>query len=393
MISLIHDVAHYRQEGDLASFLHPDDRIFSSDRGVFITHGCVASVPAFDIISLLSEIDAHGCTQPPFLVFGYDFAASHAPEYFDLPSHMIHIDDHQWVTHYRIALSDDDLPGREHEALSYPHHVELMSPESKDRFIDKVNIALKHIDAGDISKIVISRQVNMTADVPIDRRLLVHELIASQPESFVYDVNGCVGASPELLVEKHERSLRCLPMAGTRRRHARIDHDDADIADLKTSSKDAHEHKYVVDDIVSRLGKVADNVTSSDSPHVVRLPHVSHLATSISATARENTTLLNYIDALHPTPAVAGTPTQAARDLIAEIEGFDRGTYAAPVGWIDARGDGQSAIALRCAIIEGTRARLFAGVGIVAGSDPEKEWDETQAKCGVMRDALMNITQ
>jgi menaquinone-specific isochorismate synthase len=209
----------------------------------------------------------------------------------------------------------------------------------------------------------------------------------------VYSVDGYVGASPELLVEKFSQSMKCLPMAGTRRRHARVDEDDADIADLATNIKDRNEHRAVIDDILANLKSIARDVTASDVPHVVRLPHVSHLTTSVTGTVSVETSLLDLVGVLHPTPAVAGTPTKRALELITDIEDFNRGNYGAPVGWLNASGDGQSAIALRCARIEGSHARLFAGVGIVAGSDPESEWEETKAKFSVMRDALMNITQ
>lgn len=259
--------------------------------------------------------------------------------------------------------------------------------------MEKVRTILKHIEVGEVTKVVLARQLFVSADVPIDLRLLVTQLMDTQPESFVYSVNGFVGASPELLVEKFSRAIRCLPMAGTRRRHARIDDDDADIADLQTNVKDRAEHSVVIDDIVKKLGDIANNVSASNVPHVVRLPHVAHLATSVTATADIHTDLMEFVDALHPTPAVAGTPTLRAMEIITDVEGFSRDNYGAPVGWINASGDGQCAIALRCARVQGAHAQLFAGVGIVAGSDPLAEWNETQAKFGVMRDALLNITQ
>ncbi len=388
---------HYRLETTLESIVSIHDDVFISSRGTYICRGNLGLYPPQEIVRVLADLEGEeDPEQKPFVIFSQSFSQrSIEDSNITLPSEMIHIDHHQWVTHYRISGENEPMwpASATHESVEHPHHVEMMSPESRDQFIDKVETVLKHIEIGDVTKVVIARQLNVTADVAIDPRLLVTELIHSQPESFIFSVDSFVGASPELLVEKSSRSIRSLPMAGTRRRHARIDDDDADIADLQTNSKDRNEHQVVIDDIVDKLSRIATNVTSSDVPHVVRLPHVAHLATSVTATASTDSDLMTFVAALHPTPAVAGTPTDAAISIIDDVEGFNRGMYGAPVGWVDASGDGQCAIALRCARVTGTQAQLFAGVGIVAGSDPVQEWDETQAKFGVMRDAMMNITQ
>ncbi|HMS24181.1 MAG TPA: isochorismate synthase [Acidimicrobiia bacterium] len=397
------EVENYRLDSSLSNILSPEDSIFISSRGIYICRGVLDTFPANDIVDVLRALEGTSANDhKPFAIFGQTFdpqANNRADNLIALPQEMIHIDNHQWITHFRIskgsaqnAITRQEAPSV-HHSIEHPHHIEMMSPESRDQFVDKIETVLKHIEIGNATKVVIARQLNVSADVPIDIRLLVCELMDSQPESYVFAVNGFVGASPELLVEKFSRSIRCLPMAGTRRRHARIDDDDADIADLQTNMKDRNEHQVVIDDIVSKLETVASNVTSSEVPHVVRLPHVAHLATSVTATAAPSSDLMTLITTLHPTPAVAGTPTQTAMKIIAEVEGFDRDMYGAPVGWVDSSGDGQSAIAIRCAQVKGAHARLYAGVGIVSGSDALQEWDETQAKFGVMRDAMMNITQ
>jgi isochorismate synthase len=398
MTEFSYEVSQYRLESSLIDLLQKEDSFFSSSHGIFINRGAIDYFPLRDIKKILAELDGQDQNdRKPFIVFGHQFSKTgHNDEATPLPKEMIHIDSHNWVTHFLISSDTKERTERQTpppKEIEHPHHVELMSPESKDQFTDKVEQVLKHIAIGDAAKVVISRQLNVSADIEIDTRLLIAELLDSQPESYVFAVNGFVGASPELLVEKFSRTIRCLPMAGTRRRHARRDEDDADIADLRTNSKDRSEHKVVIDDIISKLSMRCSNVTSSSVPHVVRLPHVSHLATSVTATTTGNTDLNGLIEVLHPTPAVAGTPTDKAMKIISEIEGFNRGNYGAPVGWIDSSGDGQCAIALRCAKIEGSQAQLYAGVGIVEGSDPSQEWDETQAKFGVMRDAMMNITQ
>lgn len=384
----------YQFSSNLDSFLKIDDRVFISSHGTFISRGTIAKVGQLELAGILSDLKSPDTQRQPFVVFAEDFDSVNN-RLIDLPSEMIFIDNNDWVTHFLISAdnSSPQISAIDTSRAENPHYIEMMSPESKDQFIDKVQTVLKHIEAGQVEKVVIARQLNVTADIDIDTRLLIAELIKAQPSSYVFCIDGFIGASPELLVEKFSRSIKSLPMAGTRRRHARIDEDDAEIADLINSTKDLNEHRVVVENIVANLEAVTDNVHSATAPHVERFPHVAHLATSITATAKDNTNLFDIIDAIHPTPAVAGTPTSAALQIIRDIEDFDRKIYGAPVGWIDSNGDGQCAVALRCAYVDGNMAHLFAGVGIVHGSDPELEYDETQVKFGTIRDALMNITQ
>lgn len=397
---LYFEVKNYMLEDKLTSILDKDDNLFVSPKGIFICKGILDTFKPQDIVSVLESLKGELTNDiKPFALFGLPFTRnSSSATLFDqvaLPKEMIHVDEHNWVTHFYISdnLNDRSTQQNKNQAIEHPHQIEIMSPESKDQFIDKIEIALKNIETDNIKKVVIARQLNVFADIEIDSRLLIKELIDSQPGSFIFSYKNFIGASPELLVEKFGETLRCLPMAGTRKRHARQDDDDLDIADLQTNSKDNIEHKVVVEDILEKLKKFSKNINYSKTPHVVRLPHVSHLATSISATSNQNTTLLDLVVGLHPTPAVAGTPTDTAIDLVDQIEGFDRGLYGAPVGWVNSLGDGQCAIALRCAKIDGKKAQLFAGVGIIQGSVPESEWNETQAKFGVIRDAMMNIAQ
>jgi isochorismate synthase EntC len=158
---------------------------------------------------------------------------------------------------------------------------------------------------------------------------------------------------------------------------------------MASSAKEQAEHRLVVDDVRAKLGRLGDRYPDTSGPGVVRLSTVAHLATTVRCRLTDpSTSALHVATLLHPTPAVAGVPEAAALAAIAELEGFDRGLYAGPVGWVDARGDGDWAVALRSATLDGTRARLVAGAGIVDGSDPEREWDETEAKLSTMRSAL-----
>jgi menaquinone-specific isochorismate synthase len=178
-------------------------------------------------------------------------------------------------------------------------------------------------------------------------------------------------------------------MAGTVAQGGTADDDRRVVAAMAASTKEQHEHRLVVDDVRARLHRLSDGPTSAKGPDVVRLSTVAHLATTIRARLRDPAmSALDVAALLHPTPAVAGVPHDAALAAIAELEGFDRGLYAGPVGWVDVRGDGDWAVALRSATLDGTRARLVAGAGIVAGSDPDAEWDETESKLAAMRSAL-----
>jgi len=178
-------------------------------------------------------------------------------------------------------------------------------------------------------------------------------------------------------------------MAGTVAQGGSPGDDRRLVAAMSASGKEQNEHRLVVDDVRAKLRTLGDHPSQTKGPEVVRLSTVAHLATTVRCRLRDpSMSALDVAALLHPTPAVAGVPLDGALAAIAELEGFDRGLYAGPVGWVDARGDGDWAVALRSATLDGTRARLVAGAGIVAGSDPDAEWDETEAKLAAMRSAL-----
>ena len=210
--------------------------------------------------------------------------------------------------------------------------------------------------------------------------------MSQQPGCFVYASDGLVGASPELLVRRVDDEVESLPVAGT----AVADGDEASLRALAASVKDHREHQFVVDAIVETLEEYCDELDRGSMPEVAVFGHVAHLATRVSGRLRAPApSALDIARRLHPSPAVGGTPRQAAIDAIRALEGFDRGRYAGPVGWVDARGNGEWAIALRGAELDGSRARLVAGAGIVTGSEPDAEWAETQAKLEPMLRALV----
>lgn len=251
-----------------------------------------------------------------------------------------------------------------------------------------VAAALGAIDDGTLRKVVIAREVEVDADTPFEVASVLARLLATQPGCYVYADRGFVGASPELLVERFGAVARSRPMAGTTARRASVAADDRAVAELLDSRKDDVEHALVVEAVRAGFAEHCDTIEVSD-PVVERFATVSHLTTTITGRVIDGAGALTLALALHPTPAVGGSPRARALRAIDAFEPFDRGQYAGPVGWIDEHGDGEWAVALRCATLDGSRARLLAGAGIVDGSDPDAEWAETQAKLEPMLRALV----
>ncbi|MCW2581775.1 MAG: entC [Klenkia sp.] len=253
--------------------------------------------------------------------------------------------------------------------------------------------AVARIDAGELDKVVLARDLLVTADHPLDPRRLLLRLAARFPDCWTFSVDGLLGATPELLLRRTGRELSSRVLAGTTSRGAGAEDDR--LADALThSGKDLAEHEYAVASLVATLGPFCATLDVPAGPQLLTLPNVRHLATDLRGTQRADSPagLLDLVAAVHPTAAVCGTPTPVAAALIAELEGMDRGRYAGPVGWLDAAGDGEFGLALRCAQLTGAdggaQARLFAGCGIVAGSDPAAELAETQNKLAAFQAAL-----
>ncbi|HEY5421263.1 MAG TPA: isochorismate synthase, partial [Marmoricola sp.] len=262
--------------------------------------------------------------------------------------------------------------------------------------------AVARIDAGDLEKVVLAIDLVATAPGPIDVRWPLTRLAEQYPMCWTFHVDGMFGATPELLVRREKGLVTSRVLAGTIRRTGDDERDLSLAATLARSSKDLEEHEYAVRSVADSLAPYCDSMNLPDAPFVLHLPNVMHLATDVTAVVHDpaqqringklhngaGANALELAAALHPSAAVGGTPTKTAVALIAEIEGMPRGGFAAPVGWMDARGDGEFGIALRCAELRGDTVRLFAGCGIVGGSDPEAELAEAQAKLVPVRDAL-----
>ncbi|MDP9302214.1 MAG: isochorismate synthase [Actinomycetota bacterium] len=244
-----------------------------------------------------------------------------------------------------------------------------------------------------LRKVVLARTIEVDAGRELDPRRLAHRLRAVNPDAFTFaaptPAGILVGASPELLVSRFGREVRSNPLAGSAARSGDPAEDRANAEALLGSAKDREEHGIVVEAIAEVLRSVCRELTWDPAPALLETPNVWHLSTRFRGLLREpGPGVLELVGALHPTPAVAGEPREAALEVIAELEPFERGSYAGPVGWMDASGDGEWAIALRCAELRGDRATLYAGAGIVAGSRPVAEVDETERKFRAFLDAL-----
>ncbi|MET9070069.1 isochorismate synthase [Streptosporangium sandarakinum] len=251
-----------------------------------------------------------------------------------------------------------------------------------------VALAVRQIRSGRLEKAVLARDLTAVAERPIDVRLLLSRLASRYPECYTFSCAGLVGATPELLVRRTGETIESLVLAGTVSRGTSQADDDARGAGLFASEKDRYEHTCAVESVREALAPLCAELTVPTEPELLVLPNVQHLASPVTGRLADGASVLDVVAAMHPTAAVGGTPTHTALDVIRELEGMDRGGYAGPVGWIDARGDGEWGIALRCAQIEGPRARLFAGCGIMGDSDPAAELAEAQAKLRVMQYAL-----
>ena len=236
-----------------------------------------------------------------------------------------------------------------------------------------------------------ARDLVATAPQPLDLPALLDRLQRANTASWTFHVDGLVGSSPEMLVAVRGNRVRSQVLAGSAPVTGDVHADDVTATRLAASAKDHAEHAYAARSVAERLASLGEVATRD--PQVKRLPRIMHLATDIAGTLREAHSALEVAGVVHPSAAVCGTPTDVAFGVIAELEGFDRGRYAGPVGWVDAAGDGEFVIALRCGQLdeEGTTIRLFAGGGIVAGSVPNDELAETARKFLPMYEALSPV--
>lgn len=284
-------------------------------------------------------------------------------------------DDRFWIT----AVDDAKLPAATVWSKNPTIH---LSPGSlgRDEFSELVDRAVSMIRSADLEKVVLARDLTGNVPADFDLRSALGRLATRFPSCWIYSVDGMFGASPELLVRVSHSQVSARVLAGTAARGTDPNVDQAISKALAESHKNLAEHEFAVRSLVSALEPFCDHVDADTEPFSLALPNLWHLASDVHGVLKQNASVLDLASALHPTAAVAGTPRNVAQKLISELEPFDRGRYAGPVGWIGADGDGEWVIALRGAQLNGGKVTAYAGCGIVSESDGESELIETDLK-------------
>ncbi len=378
--------------GQAFGFLRGGDGIVGWGEAARLTTGDPAAVSAaLASITARDDVGLPGCGPVAIASLGFDPALD--PSVVVVPKVVLgRREGRSWVTLVNPpgAVAVPALRRRPVAAATAPPAKLAAAVPSEAEWADGVRRAVAAIRAGSVEKVVLARALDVVAPAVLDPRAVAARLAARFPSCFTFVCDGLVGASPELLVRRIGRHAESLVLAGTVRRGESPDEDATLERELLESAKDAVEHRIAADSVRDVFGAVAADMVSDGSPQLLRLANVTHLATHVEAwLAPEPPSALELAARLHPTAAVGGTPRAEALAMIGALEAAPRGRYAGPVGWVDARGDGEFAIALRCAQLDGDTARLWAGAGIVAQSDPEAEVAETTAKFDAVLSALL----
>ncbi|MFM7013652.1 MAG: isochorismate synthase MenF [Actinomycetota bacterium] len=296
-----------------------------------------------------------------------------------------------WITKITPAREQEAVGNFYREIQQYPKNTKLNFSEgalSSEDFKQTAQRAIEKIHAGEIQKVVLARDIVATLSDQFDLRDVLKTLAHRFPSCWVYSVAGNFGASPELLVRVSHGQVSARVLAGTTARGTTIESDQLQASKLAASNKNLAEHKFAVESMVTALTPFCVTVDADETPFSLALPNLWHLASDVYGKLKGNYSVLDLAAVLHPTAAVAGTPRADAQKLISELEPFDRGGYAGPVGWIGGDGDGEWAIALRGGYIQGEKLTAFAGCGLVSESEPIAELAETELKFAPIRNAL-----
>lgn len=313
-------------------------------------------------------------------------------------------DDQAWITHNlvvdpasRYEVVDDSLALAEDLCRSAAPPIDTkaslaLQGDDREIWIDLVRQAAAGLGDGELEKVVMARAVTARADLPLSPSHALSILRSTYPDCFLFSFTRggrtFLGATPEQLIRLHGRDVETMCLAASIAR-GRDPEEDQRLGDaLLGSDKERQEHRLVLSMIRSELGAVCDEIVHPDEPTLLKLGNVQHLYTPMRARRREGVTVFDVLERLHPTPAVGGTPRPLAMEFIRRYEGFHRGWYASPVGWVDLREEGEFAVALRSAVVEGETATLFAGCGIMPDSDPAAEYEESCLKLRPMMHAL-----
>ncbi|HWJ64555.1 MAG TPA: isochorismate synthase [Acidimicrobiales bacterium] len=387
---------------DLLLVAGADGVLFARSGTGFAGRGVARRIPRTDVSAVLAGIERDDPVGRPGtgpVAFGALPFLPDADAELVVPEVLVGIDaDGQaWVT--TVGRGDDDpsaalaavLHRSERPAPSDgPSSFTVAAARPPADWEAAVASATARIRAGELDKVVLAREITVTADAPISVPTVLLRLSQHYPGCYLYLVDGYCGATPELLVGRAGDVVRAQPMAGTKPRRGDPDADAVLAAELLASTTYRHEHQVTIDAVHDTLLAFSSYVDYEPEPSVVPLANVVHLATQVEGRlSHPPASILELVGALHPTPAVCGRPRDAALAVIAELEGLDRGRYAGAVGWVDADGNGDWAVAIRGAEIDGSTARVIAGNGMVGDSDPPTELIETRAKLQAMLSAIV----
>jgi len=344
--------------------------------------------------NFLIQNNVHGIGTGPILFSSFSFDPNE-PSVLIIPEIVLgHKNGKSWIT-WIGNKSQPDITQISNSAISSEISWQKGSI-SEEKWREQVSAAITAIKSNQLEKVVLARDLNATSNTTVDIRNLMQRLEIEYPSTWLFLVDGLIGATPELLVRLSKSLVTSRVLAGTIRKSGNEDRDLALAASLAKSSKDLEEHEYAVKSVADALAPFCSSTNVPESPFVLHLSNVMHLATDVTGVLNDSAKqadIFTLVEKLHPSAAVCGTPTEVAKKLITSLEEMNRGRYSGPVGWIDAHGDGEIAIALRCGQLSADHKsiRIFAGCGIVAGSDPANEYAESQAKLMPMRTALETL--
>lgn len=376
--------AHHSPQEDDFIFLSPHKSLIAKGRVASLTHPAASGHHVKGefqqkVQQLFRQAQLAG-EQNPIIVGSIPFD-KHQPCTLFVPKHC------HWIDRTSLNLPD--------AAIQVAGQIRYI-PEH-DAFYAMVERVLNPLQAGELDKVVLSRLLQIESAQPLNALNLWLQLNRQNPSSYNFHLpladGVLIGASPELLLRKEGDMLRSCPLAGSAQRGDSVIHDKDAQTKLLASVKDHHEHRLVTESIRQRLINRCQTLTIP-APSLLSTPTLWHLATEITGTVADSRdSALSLACLLHPTPALCGTPYSSANNLIRELEPFDRGWFGGIVGWCDAKGDGEWVVAIRCGQVQSHCIELFAGAGIVSGSQPESEWRETGAKFNTMLRALGFVTQ
>ncbi len=333
--------------------------------------------------------NVHGSGTGPILFASFSFDEND-PSYLVIPRVVVgRRGERSWIT----WIGDETEPVFDRlEPKAMPTTIEW-NGSNGDVWRERVSDLINRIKNGEVEKVVLARSLDGHASTPIDARRILKLLHQQYPTTWSFLHSGLIGATPELLVRLSKSMITSRVLAGTIKRSGNDERDLALAASLARSSKDLEEHEYAVRSVADAISPICSSINAPESPFVLHLANVMHLATDVTGVLNDSANppdILDALERLHPSAAVCGTPRDRAQAAIEEVEGAMRGRYAGPVGWIDIRMDGEFGIALRCGQIDESKRkiRIYAGCGIVAGSDPSDEYAESEAKLLPMRSAL-----